>query len=168
MKKTLEEVGNTFEDEWDREKRQAACDSLDTITTGGTAWEMDITAPTPSVTGPCALTATFDGKCYKVSAINYALFGKMSKLCFGAFGRGVAGSRWSLEYSIGLAQIHKWGFRGDFGDEAKQAFAFTSYGFGSSLEYDGKDYAIEACDASKAKCKGEKYKWKWVPNKNEF
>jgi hypothetical protein len=167
-KKTLQEVEDTYKNKWTASQRYDACNSLDSASAGGTAWDMDITAPTPSATGPCALTATFEGRCYKVSAINYALFGKMSKLCSDSFGSGVPGGRWSLEHSTGLAQIHKWGFHGDFSDEAREAFAFISYGFGSGLSYKKQDYALTTCEPSKVKCKGEKYKWKWVPNKKDF
>jgi len=168
VKKTLQEVEDTYKKDWTTIKRYDACTRLDGVLTGGTAWDMNITAPTPSATGSCALTATFEGKCFKISAINYALFGKMSKLCSDSFGSGVPGSRWSLEYSTGLAQFHKWGLRQDFTDEASQAFAFISYGFGSGLSYSGKDYAIADCQPSEVKCKGEKYMWNWIPNKKDF
>jgi RHS repeat-associated protein len=168
VKKTLQEVEDTYKNRWTITQRYSACNSLDSVTTGMTAWDMEITAPTPSTTGPCTLTATFEGKCYKTSAINYALFGKISRLCFDSFGTPLPGARWSLEYSIGLAQIHKWVYCGDFSDEANQAFAFISYGFGSALSYNGRDYALGLCQASKAKCRGEQYRWKWAPNKKDF
>lgn len=76
-------------------------------------------------TGLLDRSVTFKGKCHHGSAANYAMFGKIMRLCNGEF--GLVSDVWSLEAS--LARVAAWKLTAYGGAQLNAAIAFTSFGY---------------------------------------
>jgi hypothetical protein len=80
-------------------------------------------------------TATVNGKCYYVGSINYAMWGKIDRLCcdyFLAHGLGYDDDNpglWSYENAISNASAWKRFHNHDTGLTCQQAEAFTAWGY---------------------------------------
>jgi RHS repeat-associated protein len=117
----------------------------------------------PSGTGNCARTVTFQNRCYYGGAANYAMWGKVNKLCFDTFGVGSGPlGPWSLPWSEATVFLWKVRVYHHFGDEELQATAFTAYGYGLPLLHGG----VSSCPASANSVKNYAFNFRWLPYRN--
>jgi hypothetical protein len=82
---------------WSVADRTSACDALDSLSTGGFAWDIielhnnawilgyRPACATAGATPPCGSTVEIDGECSYAGSPNYVIFGVMCSLCNGHF-----------------------------------------------------------------------------------
>jgi RHS repeat-associated protein len=177
LDRVLRDIENGFHAARFREKRKA-CDNLYKYNpiTGWLAWDLtDIYAAgagdlhhkfntdcgiQSTGEGACARSFTFSGTCIYASAANYAMWGKMFKLCGLMPNHPIDPDRYSLDTAIALGRVWKW-WQGDFrADMHAQVEAFVKYGYGAGTPEFG-DFGLPCRESD---CKVEdKLNWTWEP-----
>ncbi|HZM02079.1 MAG TPA: RHS repeat-associated core domain-containing protein [Candidatus Saccharimonadales bacterium] len=161
VNKVLDAVNATF-DGWNNSDQERECKHLISPSEGAeTSWDIQEMwqLGRKSLEG-CERQATFQGRCYYGSAINYALFGRAMCKCHQAFHKPI----YSLGSAIGGVLYHKWGL-GDLGkDEAMQAIEFTRYGYKYGSSGDNVGWINFTC-APDSQVDDRTFHWKWQPLK---
>jgi RHS repeat-associated protein len=157
---------------WSLSEKRSACNALYDVTNPKqliNAWDMLYLAdigfnqdPTP-----CARTVTFSGKCYYGGAANYAMWGRINKLCWSSFGwipktpTSLPGinDKWSLPYALAAVVTFKVGYYHQFGEEEAQALAFTVYGYTGALPSAG----LKNCKPNSKSVRNYAFQWRWWP-----
>ena len=111
-------------------------------------------------------TVAINKRCYYAGAVNYALWGKMNRLCYEYFSVFPTGwpadcwNNWSLEAAKRNATLWKHVRYHDYGETAKEAREFTVYGFNGTLPSSSLPcrYSGEVVDA-------HAFDWCWEPCK---
>jgi RHS repeat-associated protein len=154
-------------------QRLKTCVNLYNITDPGTLqWAWDILylanvgfGRTPSGSGGCERTVTFMHRCYYGGAANYAMWGKVNKICFDTFGLGspIYLSPWSLPWAESTVFLWKVGAYHRFGNEEGEALAFTAYGYtGIPL----LPWTASPCEASERSVEDYAFQFRWLPYRN--
>lgn len=111
---------------WSAANKESACDALDSLTTGGMAWDIvelhnqawiltyRPACATAGATPPCGSTVKVGAECYYAGSPNYVIYGVMCKLChdfFNAAGRASDAARFTqakMEYWINIYKGTGW------------------------------------------------------------
>ncbi len=179
--RTLDWIGTAYST-WSAAEKWSACNAIYDITSIEqlrNAWDILLLAekgvvdPNKPLT-PCARTVTFSGKCYYAGAVNYAMWGRINKLCWTSYSwtsnlipiglptlPGV-NDKWSLPYASIAVGGWKLGVYSQFGPEELQALAFTTYGYAGILPTEGLDH----CEPNSQIFRNFAFQWRWLPVRN--
>ena len=110
-------------------------------------------------------TVAFSGKCFYAGAVNYAIWGKMNKLCFDYYNSqgllyDLDPREYNLPNAIHTVQAWKHFKYNDFGTTEMEAEAFTTYGFNGNLACPGLP-----CQSSGEVVQAKMFNWCWEPMK---
>jgi RHS repeat-associated protein len=164
----LDQVNSKFAG-WSSGDQRKACRHLISAEQGaGSSWDiLEMRQLGADRLSGCARQATFKGRCYFGSAINYAMFGRAICNCHNAFPYQ---PKYFLDSAIAGVIYHKIHTRGGFwgNEEAMQAVAFTKYGWSYSSSTDhGVPWYHFTC-APDATPDRRVFGWHWLPLKPKW
>jgi len=149
---------------WSRKEKRARCKALYAPETAGGAWDIRQLQsvgfqvwPWPDIRqgteGGCEDTVTWLGKCYKGHAVNYAMWGKVNRLCSEEFRYDIRHFLLSANTLTFLWKGWRYTWRG-----AGPAMQFTKYGY---------RWTLPTCDLPKCKVVDpvlvtEEPNWNWM------
>jgi RHS repeat-associated protein len=160
LRLTLDNIESTYNNQWSLFQKWRVCIDLYQPLTAGIAWDI---IPLKDIgfgpqTTPCDRTVTFKNKCYYGGAVNYAMWGKVNKLCFDTFNlSGDPAGPWSLPMAVGFAAAWKLHYL-RFGNEEEEALGFTAYGYTGKLV----SPSVNNCVPNSITMKGV-LPWRWLP-----
>jgi hypothetical protein len=181
LKGTMDDVELNFRS-WSSEQKIAAADAVHSIFTGGKAWDIAVLASIGfgqqhfqaagkiyfAGSGKAARTIAFRGKCYYAGSANYALWGKLNRLCrdfFLASGsmhlreRAANFELWNanvITYMWKASQYLEFG-----GIHQQEAAEFTAYGFNSFQPHTALPWV-----PSGEVVQAPMFEWQWLPNRD--
>jgi len=178
LQAVLQNIRQTFMNDWNFKEKESACEEFYNIYRGGKAWDIDglynagksdsqkfdtSCGIMLAGEGKCAKTVTFNGNCYYASAANYAMWGLANKLCSDTVGPIIdwpGRNTWSLANALVYAVTWKVWLQDDSREDMlSQVQAFTRYGYLGELPQGVKTVP---CDKSSCTVKG-KFDWVWKP-----
>jgi hypothetical protein len=133
------------------------------LKTIGFSWRFGAPPP-PFFAGnyPCDRTVTFMNGCYYASAVNFAMWGKVNRLCHDAlnpYGFGL--TYWTLDFALDAAAWWKGQSTGNWGEEEQEALLFTRYGYTGRLGWPFTPRL--GCSPNNQSWTGP-FHWFWKPN----
>ncbi len=164
LQRTMDRVAQEFY-LWTERQKWSACEALYTISdetgvSGGQAWNMEWVY----AHGRRDEIASFRGRCYFLSALNYALWGRANRLCDKASWEHGWKTHYPKQQAINWAFAFKVLVNHDPSDRMVQALAFTEWGYDGGMTHKGiKDTTWDLREYPE-----RSFSWKWAPNRNAF
>ncbi|MCX9088553.1 MAG: DUF4157 domain-containing protein [Candidatus Methanoperedens sp.] len=168
---------------WSNSDKRSACDALDSLITGGAAWDIvelhnqgwilgyRPSCATQGATPPCGSTVKIGSDCYYAGSPNYVIFGVMCQLCnshFSSIGDTSAANRFSqskMEYWInfykGTGPFGGSTPSGNFGPSQEWAIAGYNLWPASSTPIGDRNNCAPNCPTSYA---GAAFTVHWIPH----
>ena len=179
LNRTLLDVEAKFYS-WSKSEKRKAAEELYDLTGGRGAWDIlplmsigmggvGIMDPVDRKVYRCGTgfwvgTVAVNGQCYYANAVNYALWGKMNRLCYdwmtllNPYDQDA--DYFKLSHAIFTVQAWKHFKYKDFGPMESEAEAFTTFGYNGALPT-----ASLPCQSSGAALQRGVLDWCWEPNK---